>query len=137
MVDVAAFEGWADLSAKDAVLVSFCFRFEPWMKIEVCLFGSRDADIARKQAVHGSRQIIHRDRIVNGECGHLRQRVNAGVGAPGASHWHWLAFDSRDHFLQSALDGGEAGLYLPAVIIGTVVGKLDLNSPHGQAAIRA
>src|ERR1022692_107786 len=104
MVDVAAFEGWADLSAKDAVLVSFCFRFEPWMEIEVRLFGPRHADIAREQAVHGSRQVVHRDRIIDGECGYLRQRVNAGIGTAGACHRHWLAFDSRDYLFQSALD---------------------------------
>src|SRR3546814_3414709 len=45
-----------------------------------------------------------------------RERVDAGVGAPGAVHRGLLAGDARDGLLQRLLDAGAVRLALPAHI---------------------
>ena len=50
-----------------------------------------------------------------GEGGDLREGVDAGVGAAGALGEDGFAGEVEDGFGERSLDGGEAGLYLPAV----------------------
>ena len=41
-----------------------------------------------------------------------------------------IAFDTGDHFFESALDGSETGLNLPAVEIGSVVSDFEFQGSH-------
>ena len=60
--------------------------------------------------------------------------LGSGVGAAGAGYVDGLAFDSADDGFESSLDCGEAGLDLPAVEIGSVVGKCDFDTAHLKTA---
>ena len=62
------------------------------------------ADIARQQAIHRLLEIVNGNGIGQGERRHLRQRVDAGVGASGAIHVHRRAFDFRQHVFEDALN---------------------------------
>lgn len=61
-----------------------------------------------------------------GEGGYLGERVDPGVGAAGALGENGFAGDAMDGFGECALDGGEVGLNLPAVIGGSIVGEDEL-----------
>jgi hypothetical protein len=56
--------------------------------------------------------------------------VDAGVGTAGTGYVNGAAFDFRDDGFEGALDGGEAGLNLPAVEIGTVIRELKPDAAH-------
>ena len=66
------------------------------------------------------------NRGFEAEGGDLRECVDAGVGAAGALGKTVFAGDMGDAAGERALDGGEAGLDLPAVKCGAVVGESDL-----------
>ena len=63
--------------------------------------------------------------------GNLREGVNAGVGAAGTLGENGFAGDAMDGLGECALDGGEVGLHLPAVVGGSVVGEDELPVRHG------
>jgi hypothetical protein len=65
-----------------------------------------------------------------GEGGHLTEGVDAGVGAAGALREDSFAGHALDCLRQSALDGGEAGLDLPTVVGGSVVGEDEFPVRH-------
>ena len=65
---------------------------------------------------------------VEGEGGDLGEGVDAGVGAAGALREDGLAGDVVDGLGESALDGGKAGLDLPAVEGRAVVGEDESSS---------
>ena len=60
-----------------------------------------------------------------------REGVDAGVGAAGALGEDGFAGDAMDGVGERALDGGEVGLDLPAVVGGSVVGEDELPVRHG------
>ncbi len=66
-----------------------------------------------------------------GEGGDLGEGVDAGVGAAGALGEDGFAGDAVDCLGECALDGGQAGLNLPAVVGGSVVGEDGLPVRHG------
>jgi hypothetical protein len=51
--------------------------------------------------------------------------MNSGVCPPGSGNMDRTFLDAPDHFFERALDGWEAGLHLPAVEIGSVVGNFE------------
>jgi hypothetical protein len=59
--------------------------------------------------------------------------VDAGIGAAGALREDGFAGDVADGAGEGALDGGEVGLDLPAVVGGAVVGEDDLPVRHEDA----
>ena len=85
------------------------------MKIGVGLDCIQHPNSGRQQPIDGAPQIIRRDRIVDGERGHLGARMDSGVRASRSRDMNRLAFDGADDFFKNPLDGGKAGLYLPAV----------------------
>ena len=66
------------------------------MKIWRGFLRGKNADIARQQTVYGAAQIVDRNRIVQVERSHLRQRVDAGIGAAGTLNLYRSAFDRGD-----------------------------------------
>ena len=121
MVHVQPVKGRADFGAQDAVFVGLGARVEARMKIRRGVFHRQYSDIARKQPVHGFAQILRRDGIGQVESRHLRQGVDAGVGAARRVDMHRLAFDLREHGFEHALNGRQLRLNLPAVIVRAVV----------------
>jgi hypothetical protein len=65
-----------------------------------------------------------------GERGDLSQRMHAGIGAAGALGKDALAHGAMDGIDQQTLDGGEAGLDLPAVKRCAVVRERELPVSH-------
>ena len=57
------------------------------------------------------------------EAGHLGQGVDSGIGAAGALGQRRFAGDAAESGLQFALDGGLAGLHLPALEASAIVGE--------------
>src|ERR1035437_5579902 len=82
-----------------------------------------DADGRRKGAVEGAAEIFRGDGRPEGEACHLREGMNAGVGATGAWGERRFAGDPAESCLQLSLDGALSGLNLPAAVIGAVVGE--------------
>ena len=65
----------------------------------------------RVDAAHPGRGRAHRAGV---EVRHLRARMHAGVGAPGAVGAHRLAGDLRERALEHVLHGASMSLALPA-----------------------
>jgi hypothetical protein len=72
-----------------------------------------------------------RDRDSEGEGGDLGEGVDAGVGAARALGENGFAGDAVEGLDECALNSGESGLDLPAVVGGSVVGECDLPVRHG------
>ena len=68
-------------------------------------------------------QIFRRNGRGEREAGHLAEGMNASVGASGALRQRRFAGDPPERGLQLTLDGGLAGLHLPAAEIRAVVGQ--------------
>ena len=92
-----------------------------------------DADAGREAAVEGAVEVGCGDGCSEGEGGDLGEGVDAGVGAAGALGEDAFAGDAVDGVGERALDGGQAGLDLPAVEGGAVVGEGELPVRHAYA----
>ena len=80
--------------------------------------------------VEGAVEIGGGDGDGEGEGGYLGEGVDAGVGASGALGEDGFAGDATDGLGKCALNGGESGLDLPAVVGSSVVGQSDLPVSH-------
>jgi hypothetical protein len=60
----------------------------------------------------------------------LAQGVDAGVGSAGGVNRQTLFGDFLDDFCECGLNGGLAGLGLPAAEIGSVVGQGEFDRLH-------
>ena len=89
--------------------------------------GGEDADAGGEGAVEGAEEVGGGDGGVEGEGGDLREGVDAGVGAAGALGENGLAGDVVEGVGEGALDGGQAGLDLPAVEGGAVVARVSFQ----------
>ena len=56
--------------------------------------------------------------------------VDAGVGTSAADDVEGLVEDERQGVLQHALYGREAGLHLPTVVGGAVIGQMEEEATH-------
>lgn len=95
------------------------------------LLDGEDANAGREDAVEGAVEVEGGDGDVQREGGDLGEGVNSGVGAAGALGEHGFAGDVKDGLGQGALDGGEVGLDLPAVVGRAVVGEGGFPVGHG------
>ena len=69
--------------------------------------------------------------FVRFEGGHLVEGVDTRVGAAGTRHLgNGRTFNSGQNRFQRALNGGQAGLDLPAVKGSAVVCQIDSNAAH-------
>ncbi len=93
--------------------------------------GGEDADGWRESAVEGAEEVGGRDGGGEREGGDLGEGVDAGVGAAGALGEDGFAGDVVEGLGEGALDGGEAGLDLPAVEGRAVVGEDEFPVLHG------
>ncbi len=130
MIHIRPLEGATNFLAEYPVLIGFGHGIEAWMKIGMHLPGGEYADGGRQQAVDGAPQIGQRDGVFDAERRHLPEGVYPGIGASAAGHVHRLALHAGDDFFQQALDGRQAGLHLPAVKRGAIVGELNADAAH-------
>jgi hypothetical protein len=129
--DVAALEGRADFAAEDAVFVCLFEGVEAGMEGGRGLGDAVDADIGREEAVEGFLEVGGRDGVLEVEGGDLGEGVDSGIGAAGGFDADGGAFDFGEDLFELALDGGQAGLDLPAVVFGAVVGEFDADAAQG------
>ena len=118
------------LDGENAVLVGFGDGGVAGVKCVGHDLRFEDADGSGQGAIEGANEIGGRDARLKGEAGDLGKRVHAGVGAAGALGQRRLADDAPESRLQFALDGGFAGLDLPAVEVGAVVGESQFPRLH-------
>lgn len=130
VVNVALEEGGADFFAPDAVLVSFGESVEAGLEVEWSLRCLQDADVRRKLAIEGAAEIIGRDRVIEIEGGADGEGVNASVSATAAFEVDGFSIECAEDLLDGALDGAQAGLDLPAMIVGAVVADPDADAAH-------
>src|ERR1700677_452923 len=86
-------------------------------------FGFGDANRWGKGAIDGAEQIARRDGGTKSEACDLREGMDAGVGAAGALRQRGFACNAAERCLKLALDGSNAGLHLPALEVGSIVGQ--------------
>jgi hypothetical protein len=133
--DVGGEHGRADASVvaagKDAVFVCFSPRAVAGVEVFGDSFDREDANARGQGVVEGTIKIRRGDGDGEGEGGHLTEGVDAGVGAAGALRENSFAAHALDCLRQSALDSGEAGLDLPTVVGGAVVGQDEFPVRHG------
>ena len=126
--------GGADSVAReDAVLVGFAEGVVAGVEFGGDGFDGEDADAGWEGSVESAVEVGGGDGDVEREGGDLGEGVDAGVGAAGALRENGLAGDVADGVRESALNGGEVGLDLPAVVGGSIVGEGDLPVRHGDA----
>lgn len=95
-------------------------------------FRGEDADAVGQAAVERAVEAVGRDGGGQGERGDLAEGVDAGVGTAGTLGEDALAEGAMDGIGERALDGRQAGLHLPPVKPGTVVGERELPVRHGR-----
>jgi len=134
-VDITSQERWANLLAG---------RFDGESAIFVCLGYGRVSRVksfgndARVENANGRGEgpIKGADKVggwnsrMQLEACNLGEGVHAGVGAPGPLGEGGLAQDAIERRSQFALDGGVAGLNLPAVKVGAIVGEDEFPVLH-------
>jgi hypothetical protein len=132
--DVAALEGRADFAAEDAVFVRLFEGVEAGMEGGRGFGDAVDADVRREEAIEGFLEVGGRDGVLEIEGGDLGEGVDSGIGAAGGFDADGGAFDFGEDLFELALDGGQAGLDLPAVVFGAVVGEFDADAAQGAGS---
>ena len=121
--DVLAEEGAGGLRLQNQVAIGLAPRREPGVKIGRHLFDRGDPHDRWKLRVDRPSQRRPVMRVEDAGAGHLRQRVNPGVGAAGTMHLSTSApsiCDSAD--FQQPLHRSAARLPLPPDELGPIVG---------------
>ena len=116
---------------KDPVLVGLAQHAVPGVEARGHRLDAEDADARGQRAVERAVKVRGRDGRGEREAGHLRQRMDAGVGAPRPLGQHRLPGNVRNGLCQRALNRGKLRLDLPAVKGRAVVGKDGLPVLHG------
>ena len=137
VVDIAPEKRGADFFSPDPVLIGLGYGLEARMEVWGALFDPCDSNVVREEAVQCLAQVAGGNRVSEVESGTNGESVDARVSAAAAVDLDSFAFDLREGGLDGALDGGQAGLDLPAVIGGAVVRNEDAQTPHGSGGARA
>lgn len=96
------------------------------MKGALHRFGFGDTNRWGEGPIERATQIVRRDGSLQAETCDLGESVDAGVGAAGTLRERGFSRDAAESCLELALDGGQAGLHLPALKGGAVVGQSEL-----------
>ena len=100
------------------------------MEIGADFFRGYDADRWRKQGVQGAMEFGSGEGGLRFEIRDLGESVDAGVGAACAMDEDFFLGDLAGGFGDGALDGRLAGLDLPAMEGGAVVGDGEFEVAH-------
>jgi len=123
---------WADRLGGDAVLVGLAARTVAGVEVCGSLFYRDDADAGGEDVIEGSLEVGGGDGRAERDGGYLADGVHTGVCATGALGENGFYGDVMEGLGEGALDGGEGGLNLPAVIRRAVVGDCELPVRHGD-----
>jgi hypothetical protein len=88
------------------------------------------ADLGRQLGVEGADQRWRIDRPFERERGDLAERMDAGIGAPGARDRNVTILEFAQRRFEQTLNRGPDRLPLPADVIGPVVGENDCERRH-------
>ena len=99
-------------------------------------FGFGDTNRWGEGAIERAEQVLGRNGSAESEASDLGQGVDAGVGAARALGQWRFSRDAAERSLQLALDGREAGLHLPALKVGAVVGEGKLPGLEAGIGLR-
>lgn len=137
VVDVAGIERRTDFGAIHGVAVGLGVGVEAGVEVGVNLFHVVNTDGGGEQTIDRLFEILRGDAVGEAESSYLREGVDAGVGATGTGDMNGGAFNAADDLFQHALDGGEAGLYLPAVVFRAIVrnGNADAAADKGLKSL--
>ena len=130
VVQITAQEGRANLFAPDAIFVSFCDCIKTGVEAGVALAHFGDANVLGQQVVESYAEVGLWNRAIERKGGTDGKRVDACVCAATAHNVNGLAFELPQRFLDLTLDGGEAGLDLPAMVGSAVVADEDAQRAH-------
>ena len=122
MLHKAPVERGTDFSPVQPVLVSLRGSVITGMKSGSGFLSAQDSDGGRQKTVQGAAEVFNGDGIGDGKRGHLGFGMHARIGSARSVDHHGLALDPADDFLQLALNGGQAGLHLPAMEVRAFVG---------------
>lgn len=125
--------GADDIARENAVLVGFAEGAVACVEIGGREFDGEDADARRKSTVEGAVEVGGGDGNREREGGYLGEGVDAGVGAAGALGEDVFSGDVADYVGERALDGGQVGLNLPAVVGASIVAESYLPVRHEDA----
>ena len=126
--DVAGEKGRNDIAAPDAVVIALGAGGVAGMEAFRHFIDGEDANGGGKPVVEHDAEVCGRNGAGGLKGCDLGEGVNAGVGASGALGQKLLSGEALDGVGQSALDGGLAGLNLPAVEGRAVIGEREFES---------
>ena len=135
--DIAREERRYDIAAPDTVVIRLAARRVAGMKIGAHLLDGEDADRGRQAVVEDDTKIGRWDGARSLKGGDLGESVHSGVGASRALGQQPLAGEAFDGLGQRSLNGGLAGLHLPAVVGGTIVGESEFEGARHKHRFRS
>lgn len=110
----------------DAVLIRLPARTMASVKVGWRCFRCKDTDARREQVVQSALQVGARNWGIQRERCDLPEGVNSGICPTGALRENGFSGDLSNRCSDSTLYGRKAGLNLPAMIAGTVIGNGEL-----------
>ena len=115
---------------EDAVLVRFGNCGVAGVEIGAGRLCREHADAGGKATIEGQLESIGRDGSTQGKRSDLAESVDTGVGSARSLRQHALSDGTLNGIGECALNGRKAGLNLPAVECGAVVGERELPVRH-------
>jgi hypothetical protein len=105
------------------------------VEIGAHFFSRDDANRGRQKSVEGTLQFFRGELRLRFETCDLAERVDAGVCSAGAVNGYLFLSDFAEYIGDCALNGGDAGLDLPAVECGAVISKGQFDVTHAEQII--
>ncbi len=119
-----------DFAAIQTVAIDFAAGGPASVEVRAHFLGGHNANRGRQQRVQRAVKFGSGKSRLRAKAADLAQRVDAGVGAPGAVELHIFLRDAAQHVHDFALDGRFVCLNLPAVEVRAVVGDGELEITH-------
>ena len=104
------------------VTVEFSFNAADEFELTGYVFGAQYGDIAGETVVEGFGEIGGRDGREGFDESGLTPSVDTGVGTAGAVDVGWVSDEVGGCLTEGLLYGSGTGLFLPAVVVGAIVG---------------
>ncbi len=121
--NVAGQEGRNNIAAPYPIVVTLASRGVPRMEAYLDFIDCQDSNGGGKAVIEHGAKVGDRYGTAGFKTYDLRQCMNARIGASGALWQKLFPREALDHRCQRALNGGPAGLDLPSVEGGAVIGE--------------
>ena len=109
------------LTLVDVVMVRTTLCREASVHVAIHGLYAVDGDVVGQHAVHAISQLVCVDTVLAIKVGHHPAGMNASVGPAGTRHSRLRTQQRGQDALQLGLYRVAVGLYLPAMIVGSVV----------------